>query len=558
VADKNVRRTGYCEVADSSIEKDIVSKLVELCRGYDIEDSSVILEIPKIREYGELSCNIALTSARATGMKPVEFAERLAEQFPTSIDGVEEVTVAGPGFLNFRLSPEYLQRLMKNIAADPEHFGSSDEGQGERWLFEFVSANPTGPLNVVSARAASVGDTLVRVFKKRGYDAQSEYYVNDGGNQIRLLGASVRARIENVEIPEGGYHGEYLLEYAERFVQYWEQSHSSTNYPDDDGVLGRYIADMILGEQEKTLEGFKVKFDLWFRESSLYDEAVKGVISKLRQRNQVYSQDGALYFKASEFGDGEDRVIETSKGAYTYVVPDSAYHLNKYDRGFQRAVNLLGPDHHGHIRSLTAALRALEMPEDFFRPILVQQVNLKRGGEEIRMSKRAGVGITLDELIEEVGVDAARYFFLMRKVSSHLDFDMDLARKHTDENPVYYVQYAYARIRSILRQPGAEKVPHLRDADLDCLNTPEELDLMKSMARFPWTLASIVRSVEPHPLTNFLTDLARSFHVFYSRHRVISDDVGTTSARLVLCIAVAGVLMEGMELMGVTAPVEPM
>lgn len=546
-----------------SIEEIISVTLMELCRKEGITDQRISLEIPRDRKYGELSSNVAMIAARRLGTGPLALAEKLAASFPTSTDGVEAVNVAGPGFLNFKLSPTYFHNLLEHIVADPSAFGAADEGRGERWLFEFVSANPTGPLNIVSARAASVGDTLVKVFKKRGYDAHSEYYVNDGGNQIRLLGASVIARIEQTlsgadtaDIPEGGYHGRYVLDLASE----WLEKHPDMYPPDPkmNGVyyakaLGKWAAEFIRKQHEETLKEYGVIFDRWFRESEMYRSGmVDFAFSELQKSNSTYRKDGAVYFCAGDYGDSEDRVILTSKGDFTYVVPDIAYHMDKRRRGFKKAVDLLGPDHHGHIVQLRAALKAANLPDEFFYPIIVQQVNLKRSGREIKMSKRAGVGITLTELVDEVGVDAARFFFMMRKITSHLDFDIDLACRHSDDNPVYYVQYAHARIQSIFRQPGVRKVTV--DSDLSLLTNEEELDLLRWLARFPWTLSVIVRGVDPHPLTGYLTELARSFHLFYTRHRVISDDTALTAARLTLCRGVAGVLSEGLSLMGVSAP----
>jgi arginyl-tRNA synthetase len=432
-------------MSKSGIEERITAELVELCRRYGIANPSVTLEIPKNKEHGDLSTNVAMTSAAESGIPPQQLAEKLAADFPTSSERVEQVEVAGPGFLNFRLSLLYYHNLLKDIATDPEGFGSAAVTGGDRWLFEYVSANPTGPLNIVSARAASVGDTLVRIFKRRGIEARSEYYVNDGGGQVRKLGESVRARMDQIQnhavdadIPEGGYHGLYLMDVAERLLTGNDAGETQKLDPDDFETLGKFAAGLIRNSQETSLNGFNVAFDRWFYESELYDAGrVAATIDTFTDKGLAYKKDGATYFKASDYGDSEDRVLKTSQHNFTYVVPDIAYHLDKRERGFDHAVVLLGPDHHGHTLNLKAALKALDLPDNFYMPILVQQVNLKRGGEEVKMSKRAGVGITMDELIEEVGVDAARFFFLMRKITSHLDFDLDLAKRHSEDNPVY-------------------------------------------------------------------------------------------------------------------------
>ncbi|NQU04724.1 MAG: arginine--tRNA ligase [Calditrichaeota bacterium] len=535
-------------MSSRSIEDKIKAELIALCMDIGIPDPQVVLELPRQKGHGEFSCNVAMRSAKQAGMKPRELAEKLSAGFPISPDGVEAVEVAGPGFLNFKLSQGYFHKLLKEIVSDTLTFGDSEEHDRGKWLFEFVSANPTGPLNVVSARAASVGDTLVKVFRKQGYDARSEYYVNDCGNQIRLLGASVRARIENVEIPEGGYQGAYLIDLASEF---------SDDYTIlDDEELGKKVAETVRHKwQEKLLSDFRVEFDLWFREGELYNnEKPDDAINKLTKYGSTYEKDNALFFKASEHGDNEDRVLRKSDGNFTYIVPDIAYHLNKQERGFVKAVTLLGPDHHGQSISMKAAMKALGLPDGFYHPIIVQQVNLKRDGKEIKMSKRAGVGIMMDELIDEVGVDAARFFFLMRNISSHLDFDMDVAKQHTDENPVYYVQYAHARVHQIFKMAESRGIEADADTNLSLLSTEEELDLLRTMARFPWTLEAIVRAIDPHPLTTYLIELARSFHYFYAKQRVVGDDVELSKARLALCQGVANILREGLKLMGVSAP----
>ena len=563
-------------MSTESIETKIIDTLTDLIHREGIDNPRIVLKVPRNRAFGNLSSNIALVVSKQLGIPSRKLAEKIASQYPSSSEEVQKVDVEGPGFLNFHLAPAYYHRLLKEVIKLRNHFGDSDEGGGERWHFEFISANPTGPVNIVSARAASVGDTMVRIFNKRGYKAHSEYYVNDGGGQIRKFGASLRARLEQIDtgaetavIPDGGYQGEYVLDLARE----WRRENPELPPLQNDGDvqlfddrLGLWAAERIRREQESTLKRFRVGFDVWFRESELnkvtniYNDGIvdryfpTSVIEDLKSRDLTYEKDGALWFKAGDFGDSEDRVVKTSLGNLTYIVPDVAYHLRKFNH-FAKAVNLLGPDHHGHILQLNAALKALlgaEKLKSFFFPIIVQQVNLKQDGKEVTMSKRAGVGIILDELIEEVGVDAARFFFLRRKITSHLDFDINLARKHSDENPVYYIQYAHARIRSILRQPDAFDPDE--NVDLGLLTEPEEEEILHNIVKFPWTLTSIVRSIDPHPLTSCLIDLARAFHQFYTKHRVIGENQELTAARLILCNAVAIVLNEGLRLMGVSSP----
>ncbi len=558
------------------IENEIAVTIEDILKKQGIENpGAILLEIPRNDQFGDLSSNAAMIHAKRMGTNPRKLADSIASVFPISDEGVQEVTTAGPGFLNFRLTPTYYHKLLRQVLSQEGDFGSSDTGDSEKWHFEFVSANPTGPLNIVNARAASIGDTLVGVFRKCGFTVHSEYYVNDGGGQIRKLGASLLARLKQLQtgsndaiIPDGGYQGEYLVDIARDYQSEISSILDSCPAEDVDEEIGRFAAQRIQERQRSILDVFGldgVKFDRWFFERELFDAADPNypdesnqptpstILDLLVEKGLTYNKDGALYFQASRFGDSEDRVVRTSEGRFTYIVPDIAYHLRKH-KHYDRAVNLLGPDHHGHILQLRSALKALigDEADKFFNPIIVQQVNLKRGGEEIKMSKRAGVGITMRELIDDVGDDAARFFFLRRKITSHLDFDIDLARSHTDENPVYYVQYAHARIKSILRQPDA--FDPTDDADLALLKEPETLNALKNIARFPWTLNAITRTVDPHPLTTYLIDLAKSFHQFYTQHRVISEDKALTGARLALCKGVAIVLVEGLRLMGVRAP----
>jgi len=543
-------------VIREAIEARITAELATLLQQEGIAQPEIRLEIPRQKGFGDLSTNVAMTAATELKTSPRSLAEKLAAAFPTSPDGVEAVEIAGPGFLNFRFASGYLHTLLKDILANPGHLGDSDEGKGEKWNFEFVSANPTGPLNVVSARAASVGDALVRIFLKRGYDAQSEYYFNDAGRQVRLLGASVKARInqiesgaEEAEIPEGGYQGEYVLDIART----WLEAHPNTESYSDEEV-GDWATSWMLQRQKAQLERFRVVFNLWFKEGDLHrNGAVEFVVAKMNELGHSYEKDDAIWFKGTEFGDAEDRVLLTSEKRVTYRVPDMAYHLDKQARGFVKAVVLLGPDHHGAIITLRAALKALGLPDEFYHAIIVQQVNLLRSGEPAKMSKRAGVMVTLDELVDEVGVDASRFFFLRRKITTPLDFDIELAKKHSDENPVYYVQYAHARICSILRQPGAEGIV-AGAGNYSRLVASEELDLLRTLALFPWTLSAVVRAVEPHILTGYLTDIAKSFHYFYQKCRVITEDRELTAARLDLCRGAKEVLKEGLGVIGVEAP----
>ncbi|MFC2150010.1 arginine--tRNA ligase [Calditrichota bacterium] len=529
-------------------EEYIREKLEQICAELGYAPGAIMLEIPRQKGHGDLSCNVAMTLAKAAGEPPRQIAARIIADYSFPDEVVASTEIAGPGFLNFSLSNDYLFELLKAVIEAPDQFGAIEPPADGGVIFEFVSSNPTGPLNIVSARAASVGSTLVKVFRKRGIRAWSEYYVNDGGKQVRLFGESVLARMKGNELPEGGYQGDYVQEIAD-ILEVDEWGIDLAN----ESEVGKWSADRMRENQEGVLGRFGVSFDRWFRESELYaDDSAEAIVASLKAKDCTYEKDGALFFRATDFGDNNDRVLTTSDGRLTYIVPDVAYHIDKHSRGFETACTILGPDHHGQSISMKAALKAMGLPDEFYKPLIIQQVNLKRDGVEVKMSKRAGQMVTLEELIEEVGVDAARYFFLMRKTTSPLDFDIELAKRHSNDNPVFYVQYAHARIKSILRQPGASELEMA--SDLTVLTAQEELDLMRMMSQYPWTLDAIVRSYEPHALTVYLTDLAKAFHQFYTVHRVITDDKKSTEARLMLCKGVANLIAQGLDLMGVDAP----
>ena len=519
----------------------------ELRKSAGLADDHVVMwQVPKHEGQGDFATNLAMTLAKKLGKAP----RMIAEEWVTSINwqelGLEKVEVAGPGFVNFWVGSKPYQDLVRAILQQGGDFGTSEAGEGKNVLVEFVSANPTGPLNVVSARAASIGDSLVRVLKKAGYDAKSEFYVNDAGRQIRRLGASVIAIANGQEPPEDGYHGEDVALLAGKL------------YPDgaDDNVspeeAGKRAAELNVAKQKAMLQRFNVDFDRWFRESELHSaDAPMQVLEQLKQQGATFEKDGATWFAGSKFGD-EDRVIITSEGRPTYLLPDIAYHLDKLQkRGNDLAIDLLGPDHLDYIGRMKAALRVFGFAESF-EAIVVQQVHLIEDGQKVKMSKRAGKLITLEELIDEVGVDVARYFFLQRKTSSPLEFDLDLAKEQSDQNPVFYVQYAHTRICGILRQDGCPDVS--AETDLSPLKEPEELDLIKHLEQFGLTIQRAAQAYEPQKLVGYLHDLATTFHKFYTACRVISDDAEVSAARAALVKAAQIVLAEGLRLLGVSAP----
>lgn len=534
-----------------------------------IEPAEVPVGPPRDPAHGHMASTVAMLLAGRAGEDPRQVAEALKDGLgrrpPEGLPApLEKVEIAGPGFLNFRFAPSWLEGAVREVLEQGPAYGTSDRLEGEEILFEFVSANPTGPLNVVSARAAAVGDVLASLVEAAGGRAGREFYVNDAGRQVRLLGASLLSRIrqvagESAEIPEGGYHGTYLAEMAEEMVEeglsgWWEESDDEEKA----ARLARIAVDRILEGQRRTLEHFRLGFDDWFRESSLHESgAVQETLTDLEERGCVYREEGAVWFRSTDFGDDKDRVLVTGEGRPTYLLPDIAYHRDKYARGWGKLVDLWGPDHHGYISRMQAALRALGHPGEDFQVLIVQQVNLLRSGEVVKMSKRSGRLIEMAELLDEVGTDAARFFFLLRSTSTHLDFDLDLAVVENEENPVFYVQYANARICSLLekaREEGFDPAEEVPGADLSLLVEEEERALLRALAAYPDVVADAAAALEPHRIPAYLRDLAGTFHPFYHKHPVIQAEPGVRAARMALCEAVRRTLANGLGLLGVRAP----
>ncbi|MBS1262451.1 MAG: Arginine--tRNA ligase [Calditrichaeota bacterium] len=524
--------------------KDRLTQSLRPLVGPDVE---IRWTIPKHKRQGDLSTNAAMIAAGRRGVPPRELAQELARAIPARELALEKVEVAGPGFVNVWVGAEYYQSVVHEILREGPAYGASAAGGGRSVIVEFVSANPTGPLNVVSARAGAIGDSLVRVLRKAGYRVSAEFYVNDSGRQVRRLGESVIARARGKQPPEDGYHGGDVIELARRIYAGRDPSEA-----DDSDEIGRLAAEHNVERQRAVLDRYRVAFDRWFRESELHEQdAPARALEQLRERGAIYEKDGATWFAGSRFGDDEDRVVVTSGGRPTYLLPDLAYHLNKAARGNKTAIDLLGPDHHDYVNRMQAALTALGH-DRFLEVLIVQQVHLVRGGERVKMSKRAGKLVTLGELLEEVGVDVARYFFLQRKTSTPLEFDLDLAREQSDRNPVYYVQYAHTRIRGILRQEGFPS-PNA-DSDLSPLGQPEEIELIKHLERFGETIARAADTREPQRLVGYLEEIANRFHKFYTAHRVVGVEPDVSEARGALVLAAGIVLKEGLNLLGVHAP----
>ena len=537
-----------------------IKKALELS-DFDTSDSRFLnLERPKQDGFGDISSPVAMSLAKIAKDAPRRIAEKIVQNLEMDSFYIEKVEIAGPGFINFYLSKQCLQKAVLDIIEEGETFGFSNTGGNHKVQFEFVSANPTGPLNVVSARAAAIGDVVTRLHKAAGYESQSEFYVNDAGRQIRLLGASLNARYmtelgHEEPIPEDGYHGEYLRDLALEVIDTHKDRYLHVEADERKEQFSQLALEYMLKRHQKSLEQYGVVYDNWFRESSIRSENAQDVIlEKFKQNDLTYERDGALWFQTCNYGDEKDRVLITSEGEPTYFLIDIAYHQTKYDRGFETIHDFWGPDHHGYIDRMKAAMVALGHAKESFQVSIIQQVNLLRGGQIVKMSKRAGEIIEMDELLDEVGVDAARYFFVDRKMSQPLDFDIDLAKKQSDENPVYYLQYAHARICNIFRYAEKNGVTVPDRGKTDFLENALELAVIKKMMEYPEIISKSAQFLEPHRVTNYLHELATVFHRFYHENRVVTEDQELTIARLMLAKAAKQVLANGLELLGISAP----
>ena len=520
------------------------------------------IEEPKAEAHGDFSSNFAMVMASVQKMAPRKIAELLLANLEDSEGILLKTEIAGPGFINFFVQPAAWLPVVENIHQQDDTFGQTDIGNNEKVQVEFVSSNPTGPLHVGHGRGAAVGDTVGNILSACGYDVQKEYYINDSGRQIRTLGLSVYLRLkaisgDPVDFPEYCYQGDYIRDLAEDIRQNTELDLRQMPEEEAIGRCARYAAETILKGIRSDLDAFGVHFDRWFSEQSLFDDGlVESAIGEFKDRDLIYENDGALWFRTSAFGDEKDRVVVRSNGQTTYFASDIAYHKDKYDRGFDWVIDVWGADHHGYIPRMTAAVEASGTSRNNFQVILVQLVNLLRGGEPVAMSTRAGEFVTLGDVVDEVGRDAARFIFLTRHHESPLGFDLDLAKQKTNENPVYYVQYVHARISSILRKASERGISHPEKGrkHLDLLTTPEDIQLIKTLARFPETLQAAARMMEPHRVAYYLMDLASGFHAYYNKHRVLTETPDLTQARLSLVLAVQKVIRNGLRLMGVSAP----
>lgn len=555
--------TGPSDVLRELI-RDAVLELADE-RGIKIEGSvEVEVERPKREEHGDWATNIALQYSKVFGEKPRDLAMGIVNKLGSN-PYIEKAEVAGPGFINFTLSRKWISELLINVIKDGPDFGRVNVGKGRKVQVEFVSANPTGPLHVGHGRGAAVGDVCANILAFAGWDVQREYYINDAGLQIDLLGKSTQARYFEIcgepgkaPFPEDGYKGAYIYELAQQILD--EEGNRFLEIPPEESLpyFKDYACRVILEGIKKDLADFGVNFDMWFSEKSLYEgDLLQRTLETLKSNGYAYEADGATWFKATAFSDDKDRVLIRSNGAPTYFMSDIMYHKNKFDRGFDMVIDVWGADHHGYIPRMKAAVQALGRPPEDLQVLLIQFVNLLRGGKQVSMSTRSGEFVTLREVMEEVGVDAARYFFVMRRSDSHLDFDLDLAKSSTNENPVFYVQYAHARIHSIFREAksrGVSMPENLESVDFSLLSSQEEVSLIRKIGSFPEEMAKAAEELAPHRVTFYLYDISSAFHSFYNAHRVLGVEPELEKARLCLVEACRVVIANSLKLLGVSAP----
>jgi arginyl-tRNA synthetase len=546
--------------------QEALRKSVEAGKIGEVSLREYVIEVPNNSNHGHFATNLPLVLAASQKRRPRDLATVIVENLEDREKLIQSVEIAGPGFINFTIASTQWQKLLGELLALGADYGRSAVGAGQKVLVEFVSANPTGPLHLGHGRGAALGDTLCRILDFTGHDVMREFYINDAGQQVRLLGESVYSRWRQTAdrgypFPENGYHAEYIAELAREISR--EVDLGSLTPEEAIARCARLAKERMLEEIKRDLADFRVGFDTWSSESDLYASGlIDRTLESLREKGELYEQEGALWIKTSSFGDDKDRVLRKSDGQYTYFAPDIAYHMEKWKRGFTKAINIWGADHHGYVQRMKAALKTNGIQEEWLSVLLLQLVKLWRGGEEVKMSKRAGLYVTLRELVEEVGVDSARFVFLTKNHDSPLDFDIDLVKKQDADNPVYYVQYAHARISSVFRKAASEglSLPNAPEAVLQRLTLDEELALIRFMADFPNQLEDIARTLEPHRLTYYLAELASLFHKYFnlgtkeSEKRIVSEDHALSRARLCLIEGLRIVLSNGLRLLGIHAP----
>ena len=541
--------------------------------------SDIEVEIPRNETLGDVAATVAMSLAKTLNKPPRKIAEDIVNAIKIKIPpsppllkggegglGIfEKIEIAGPGFINFTFKKEYFYKNLEKLLEEEHSSLRTNIGQGRKVQVEFVSANPTGPLHIGHGRGSAVGNALSNLLQAAGFDVQREYYINDAGLQVKLLGQSVYARYQqalgnNIPFPEDGYKGDYIESISQEIIKRAGSKYLNQPFEECGDFFTNYAYKMMLADIAKDLKDFGIAFDRWQSEKELYEKGkVESSLKTLSDKNFLYEKDGAMWFASTRFGDDKDRVVVKKDGEYTYFASDIAYHKDKLDRKFDTIINIWGADHHGYIPRIKSVLEAFGLPKEKFKVILIQMVTLLRHGEPVQMSKRAGEFITLREVIDEVGADTAKFIFLTRRADSHLEFDIEVAKEQTAENPVFYVQYAFARISSIFRQAIEKRVQgfegsRVQEIDLSVLKEDNEISIIKKLLQYPIVFEGAVLSFEPHRITYYLQEVARLFHSYYNKHRVISDDKTLTSARLCLCKALQIVLEEGLKILGVSAP----
>lgn len=543
------------------LKRYLADRILDALDKINIQFTEVLVDRTQSPEFGHYTSSISFNLSKILKKSPYEIAKGIVENLTDPSKLIDKVEIKN-GFINFFLKESAFHLVIKEIIKERENYGRSNEGKEEKVQIEFVSANPSGPLHVGNGRGGALGDVLANIFEWFGYKVEREFYVNDMGTQMHLLALSVEARMKELsgmpfEFPEDGYHGEYIKDIAKLAVEKFGNDIWSLPQEERLERLKEFAKDTILEWQRKDLEDFGVKFDCWYKESTLHKKGLlKEAFEILKAGGYTYEKDGAVWFASTRFGDEKDRVLIKSDGSSTYFLADIAYHLDKYRRGFSRIIDIWGADHHGHVPRMKASVEALGYDPNTLELIIYQIVHLFRGGSAVRMSKRAGEMVTLRELLDEVGKDAARYFFVMRDPNSQLDFDIDLAKTQSTNNPVYYVQYAFARCRSLFRQAEARKIEIERmfDCDLSCLKDPLEIDLIITLEDFPDILRNAFYNRAPHRLTFYLESLAKSFHSFYNSLRILQEEEPVMYARMALVFATQQVIKNGLDIIGVSAP----
>ena len=545
------------EILAQSI-KDAAQRAIESGTVKDGELPAVVLEVPPQKEFGDFATNFAMQAARSLKCNPRMVAQAVVDNLNCAY--IDKTEIAGPGFINFYLKQDWIYSLLSNILAQGDAYGNLQQENPEKIQLEYVSANPTGPLHVGHGRGAAVGSALANLMKAAGYDVTREYYINDAGNQIENLAASVNARYlalmgVECEFPENGYHGVDIIDTAKRIVKIYGDKFMQMEEEDRLHEFKTLALKEKLAALKEDLQAFNVDFDVWFSEKTLHEEGrIKAACDYLLERGYMYEKDGALWLKSTEYGDDKDRVVIRDNGIPTYLAADIAYHRDKFERGFDHVINLWGADHHGYIARMKAAVGALGYKPEQLEVLILQMVSLYRNGELVKMSKRTGQSVTLNELIEEVGTDAARFFFIMRSIDSQLDFDLTLATEKSSDNPVYYVQYAYARICSILRQIAEENIAIDEKSPLTALTAEVEIDLIKKLGEYPELIAAAAKERAPHRVAHYVYELASLFHSFYNQCRILGVEPEVQQARLLLVVAVQHVLKHALNVLGISAP----